>query len=397
MSTVFKYTAYDSDGEKRKGEIVASDVQEAENRLIKDGLSPLSVKAVAQGGLFSNSVSLADIEQSTNQLAILLNNGLKVDRALTVLVNSCGKNAVAGIWSSILDDVKKGTELSVAIKEREAIFSGLYAEMVRIGESTGNLANIFSRLADNLAFQIGLKKKVIQAATYPFFILIVCVVAIVAIFNFVVPSMSSVFSSMETIPGYTQALLDMSSWMQANQQYLLLFIVAGIGFLAIAMKNPEHKRAAQQRLLKLPGVNRVALKVDRIRFATALQLTLESGVNLSGALELSSKTVLNTVLQRRLDAVGKQIASGHGLADALRKLDFFDELSLSLIAVGEESGSLDNSFSEIASRARNDFESWLMKFTSLLEPLLILIMGGIVGSVVVTMLLSIVSINDVSF
>ncbi|RZF79166.1 type II secretion system F family protein [Pseudoalteromonas sp. CO325X] len=397
MSSVFKYVAYDSEGEKRKGEVVAVNESEAESMLIGEGLSPLSITEATRGGIFDNTITLADIEQSTSQMAILLNNGLKVDRALSVLVQSCGKSAIAGLWSSVLDDVKKGTDLSAAIKERESVFTSLYAEMVKIGESTGNLSNIFSRLADNLAFQIALKKKVIQAATYPFFILIVCVVAILAIFNFVVPSMSSVFSSMETIPSYTQVLLDTSSWMRNNQQYLFAALVTLIVLFVFSIRNPEYKKALQQRFIKLPGVKRVVVKVDRIRYATALQLTLESGVNLSGALDLSSRTVLNEMLQKRLIHVGKQIASGNSLADSLRTLDFFDELSLSLIAVGEESGSLDNSFSEIASRARNDFESWLMKFTALLEPLLILIMGGLVGSVVVTMLLSIVSINDVSF
>lgn len=128
-----------------------------------------------------------------------------------------------------------------------------------------------------------------------------------------------------------------------------------------------------------------------------MQLTLESGVSLSSSLELASETVINPQLSDKLKKTKVEVSSGESISGAVAKLKLFDEISLSLITVGEESGNLEMSFSEISRRSRQSFEQWLMKFTALLEPLLILIMGGIVGSVVIVMLLSIVSMNDVSF
>ena len=237
----------------------------------------------------------------------------------------------------------------------------------------------------------------LQAISYPFFILLVCVSAIWAIFNFVVPSMSTMFESMEEVPSYTQFLLNLSAGVQQYQIHAVilfcLVVFSGVYFF----NQPKTRNSFIAFMVKLPLIKGVTNKADRIRFATALQLTLESGVSLSSALKLAGETVIDVQLKQKLAVIAAQVSSGSQLSDGLQTANFFDDIALSLIAVGEESGTLDNSFREIASRSRQNFESWLMRFTALLEPLLILIMGGVVGSVVIIMLLSIVSINDVSF
>jgi type II secretory pathway component PulF len=269
--------------------------------------------------------------------------------------------------------------------------------MVRIGESTGNLPIVFTRLSENLRFQIGLRSKVLQAISYPFFILLVCMSAIWAIFNFIVPSMSSMFESMDEVPSYTQFLLNVSQNVQNYQLHALVFVVAIISLSVYFLKQHKTREKFIAVVVKLPLIKSVTAKADRIRFATALQLTLESGVNLSSALKLAGETVIDLGLKNKLAVIARQVSTGKQLSDSLQQIRLFDDVALSLIAVGEESGTLANSFREIASRSRQNFENWLMKFTALLEPLLILIMGGVVGSVVIIMLLSIVSINDVSF
>lgn len=397
MSQLFKYQAYDASGAKQKGELRALDLADAQTKVEQLGLTPLSVSPVGQSILGQKNVKLSDIEQSTNQLSILLKNGLKVDKALSVLVKSSGSSPIAEVWSGILDEVKKGKELSSALEERNDLFNNMYCEMVRIGENTGNLPTIFSRLAESLKFQSDLKKKVTQAATYPGFIFLVCITAIFAIFNFIVPSMSSTFSAMEDVPSYTQFLLDASEFVQLYQIHMLVVLVLIIFSIMYALQNVEYRQKLIAYLITLPVIRGIAKQVDRIRFTTAIHLTLESGVSLSVALSLAAKTVVSKQLEKSLVNTGEQVATGSSLTKAIESVGLYDELALSLINVGEESGSLPNSFKEIASRSREQFESWLIRFTALLEPLLILIMGGIVGSVVVVMLLSIVSINDVAF
>nr|WP_275423244.1 type II secretion system F family protein [Pseudoalteromonas sp. MMG022] len=342
-------------------------------------------------------VSLNELEQSTSQLSTLLHNGLRVDKALEVLAQSNRNSALGQVWSLVLNEIKQGAVLSDALASRPDIFSTLYIEMVRIGEATGNLPQVFARLSQNLEFQSALRSKVIQASTYPLFILVVCLTAIWAIFNFVIPSMSSMFDNGAAVPQYTQLLLDMSSWVQNYQVHLLVSILlAGVGLYS-ALQKASLRSALFASVIKFPIVKQIVNHSDRIKFSTALQLTLESGVSLSDSLELAMQTVANPNLQTKLGKVATVVSSGGVLSHELKHLGLYDEVAVSLVTVGEESGSLASSFNEIAKRSRNSFESWLTKFTALLEPLLILIMGGVVGSVVIIMLLSIVSMNDVSF
>lgn len=396
MSQLFRYKAYDRSGKNEVGEINAVNKAEAERLLIQKNLLVINISPIKLNS-HSNKVSLSDIEQSTEQLAILLNNGLKIDKALEVLARTNSKSGIGRVWNSILDEIKKGKSLSESIETQVDIFSSLYCEMVKIGESTGNLPIVFTRLSENLRFQIGLRSKVLQAISYPFFILLVCVSAIWAIFNFVVPSMSTMFESMEEVPSYTQLLLDVSDGVQQYQLHavVVVFLLIFTGIYLFNQAKTRNKFIAF--MVKLPLIKGVTNKADRIRFATALQLTLESGVNLSSALKLAGETVIDVELKQKLSTIASQVSSGGQLSTGLQSANLFDDVALSLVAVGEESGTLANSFREIASRARQNFESWLMRFTALLEPLLILIMGGVVGSVVIVMLLSIVSINDVSF
>jgi len=396
LSQLFRYKAYDRSGKNEVGEINAVNKAEAERLLIQKNLLVINISPIKLNS-HSNKVSLSDIEQSTEQLAILLNNGLKIDKALEVLARTNSKSGIGRVWNSILDEIKKGKSLSESIETQVDIFSSLYCEMVKIGESTGNLPIVFTRLSENLRFQIGLRSKVLQAISYPFFILLVCVSAIWAIFNFVVPSMSTMFESMEEVPSYTQLLLDVSDGVQQYQLHavVVVFLLIFTGIYLFNQAKTRNKFIAF--MVKLPLIKGVTNKADRIRFATALQLTLESGVNLSSALKLAGETVIDVELKQKLSTIASQVSSGGQLSTGLQSANLFDDVALSLVAVGEESGTLANSFREIASRARQNFESWLMRFTALLEPLLILIMGGVVGSVVIVMLLSIVSINDVSF
>jgi len=396
VSLLFSYQAYNRTGKPEKGEISASSIAEAQLMLSEQGLLVLKVSEVKLNDRTSR-VKLGDIEQSTEQLAILLNNGLKIDKALTVLSRTNSKSGIGRVWKTILEEIKKGKSLSEAIEFRADIFSTLYCEMVKIGESTGNLPKVFTRLSENLRFQIALKNKVMQAISYPIFILLVCVSAIWAIFNFVVPSMSSMFESMEEVPSYTQFLLDVSNNVQQYQVHFLVLLAITAMSCFYMLSQYKTRQKFLSFLVKLPLIKGITTKSDRIRFATALQLTLESGVNLSSALKLASETVISVDLKHDLQIISQQVSAGSDLSSTLQAVKLYDDIALSLITVGEESGTLANSFREIASRSRDSFETWLMKFTALLEPLLILVMGGVVGSVVIIMLLSIVSINDVSF
>ncbi|KXI28149.1 type II secretion system F family protein [Paraglaciecola hydrolytica] len=400
MTELFRYTAFYQDGRKKQGEVNAVNESDADAKIRRDGLIPVSIKKLNSDAISSSlfqSVSSSDIEQSTRQLALLLDSGLRIDKAIEVLSKTSKNSLMKTIWKLVGADISEGHELNKALYKHPQVFDSLYCEMVHIGESTGTLPAIFDRLAENIKFQNDLRKKVVQASVYPMFILVVCLVAILAIFNFVIPSMSGVFSSMSEIPGYTQALLDFSQWVQDYQLTMLIVAICMSIGLFFVWKQHRYREKLIKYVFKLPLVSSLVRRVDRIRFSTAMHLTLSSGLNLSEALLLSANTVLSDELKQELLIFSNNVSSGQAISNSIENVHLYDELAVSLIRVGEESGNLTSSFKEITTVGRQNFEDWVLRFTVLLEPLLILVMGGIVGSVVITMLLSIVSINDVSF
>lgn len=396
MSIQFKYKAYDSGGNLVQGVMSAETNAAATLELKKQGLIPLSL--TAQRTTSSNSkVSSHHIEEITSELALLLKSGLQINTALEVLVGIAPNQGCHRLISDLLDRVNHGGELWKAMSEHPKVFDTLYVQMVKIGESSGRLPQIFEKLASNLLFQRELSKKVTQAMIYPAFIFGVCLISVVAIFNFVVPSMSSLFESLTEIPSYTQFLISASEWMQNYQLFLFAGVVFGIVAVAKYHKEPWFKSRLDLFLMAAPLTKTAMLLVERIRYSSAMHLMLSSGVPLVDAMKMASLTVNSPSVSSQLVTAHNEVSQGRSIMDALVGIPIFDSISSSLLKVGEETGQLDLIFGEISERARSTFEDWMLKMTAMLEPLMIVFMGGLVGSVVVIMLLSVVSINDISF
>jgi type II secretory pathway component PulF len=398
MSQKFTYKALTATGDKVADYLFAVDEHTARTTLKQQSLIVISLQAETANGFLSyeKKASASDIEQSTNQLATLLENGLRINDALEVLIDTAPSQALGKVWHQVFSDVQAGTSLYKALQKYPELFDVLYLEMTNIAENTGTLPVVFRSLSDNLAFQRDLKSKTIQALTYPMIIFMVCVCAVFAIFNFVIPNMESVFTSANELPGYTVWLLDTSRFVSENN--LLIFtLMAGFVVMIIALWRQESTRQLlMQWVAVVPFLGAMLNKAEQIRFSSAMSLTLKSGLSLSDSLALSIKTLNSTLNKQQLLQAKIKVDNGAPLAESLSSSYFLDRISLSLIKVGEQSGTLDSSFVEVTRRSKTDFESWMIKLTSLLEPLLILIMGGIVGGVVVVMLLSIVSVNDIS-
>lgn len=403
MSSTYIYQAYDSNGGRIDGYIEATSYDNAKHDLKNQKLILISLKEelkkeTSSFTLFERkNISLDELEFLTSELAILLKNGVKIDKSLAILQ----RNKPPGLASQLLRDlyssVKQGHSLSDAMKKYPEIFDSLYINLVRLGEASGDLSTVFVKLSADLKFRSDLKRKIIQSLTYPLVIFAVCILCILFIFNYIVPQMSGLFDGLPELPLYTEILLSVSAWMQSYQWFLFAGIIVGIIALVSAFKNPIAKRALDEYMLKIPFIKGVVLIIERIRFNSALTMMLEAGISIDKALELSSGTVKNRFIRQGLFSAKEQIKKGEKLTTSLQKSPIYPDFYLSLLEVGEESGKLSPVFEEIASRSRTEFESWTDKMTSILEPLLILTMGGIVGSVVVTMLLSIISVNDLGF
>ncbi|EOW3975065.1 type II secretion system F family protein [Vibrio parahaemolyticus] len=395
-SRTYRYKAYDKQGKLVQGTELGKSELDVTVKLKKHSLIPLEVTTLAQTKKIGR-VTGAVIEETTSQLSLLLKSGLKIDKALEVLAENAPNAKIQSILEEVGIGVKQGRELWRCMSEHPTAFPNLYVEMVKIGEASGRLTEVFAKLAENLKFQRELSKKITQAMVYPMFILLVCVVSLVAIFNFVVPSMSGLFESLQEIPVYTQLLLDVSGFVQSYQVHMLAALVVAVIAFIKASENPDFRKRVDGFLAAFPLTRNAVLLVERIRYSASMELMLTSGVDLAKSMSMSTASVKSDALQSQLSKAHDDVSQGRSLVESLSGIQLFDPISLSLIRVGEETGQTGLVFGEINSRSRNQFETWMLKLTAMLEPLMIVIMGGIVGSVVIIMLLSIVSVNDVSF
>lgn len=398
---LFNYKAYDSSGAKTDGQIEATDQAHALELLKKQGLLPSEIKLYQEPGKsvlsFGDKVNLADLEFLTAELSLLLESGVKIDRGIDIIRKTKAKPALAKLLNELNQSIKKGNNLSDACREHPEVFDELYCNLIELGEASGNLSEIFADLAKDLKFKRDLRSKIISSLTYPSVIFFVCILSIVFIFNFIIPKMSSMFADAKDLPWYTQMMLSSSEWMMQYQGLLLIGLIASVFGIIAAAKRPKFLAWWQNTSLKLPVIKTAIVTIERIRFNSGLAMMVKAGVPIDKALGLSAGNIKNHQLRREMEIVKQKVKRGSALTPALKQTSLYPDFFISLLEVGEESGNLERVFNEVANRSRQEFESWTTKMTTLIEPLMILFMGGFVGSVVVVMLLSMVSLNDVGF
>jgi type II secretory pathway component PulF len=397
----FTYVAYDREGARVQGQIEALSLSLANDVLHKRGLLVVSIEkdtVISQEvQFFSRSkVTSKELEYLTGELALLLNSGVTVDRGLGVIRRNSISAPQAKLVANLHDAVRRGQSLSEAM-EGERIFSNLYVNLVQLGEATGTLPDVFARLSEDIKFQSELRQGIVQALTYPAAVCFVCILCVVFIFNYIVPQMGGLFEGLPDIPTYTKVLLNTSEWMVNYQWMLLVGISLGIAAISALIRTPSGAQRFDEILMGVPIFSKVFLLVERIRFNTAISMMLSSGILIDRCLEMAIGSVKSLKLRENLILAKDRVKKGDALASALAISPLYPDFYISLIEVGEESGQLQPVFAELTDRSRREFEAWVSRFTSLLEPLLILFMGGIVGGVVVVMLLSIVSVNDMGF
>jgi type II secretory pathway component PulF len=398
---LFNYKAYDGSGAKVDGQIEAHDQKAALDKLRLQGLLPAEIEEYKTDNSktfsFNDRVTLADLEFLTAELSLLLESGVKIDKGIDIIRKTKAKPAMAKLLNDINQSLKKGGSLSVACREHPEVFDELYCNLIELGEASGNLSEIFADLAKDLKFKRDLRSKIIGSLTYPAVIFFVCMLSVFFIFNFIIPQMASMFSEADNLPWYTQAMLSTSAWMIEYQTWLLVGLVASIAALIYGFKQPTFVVYWQRLSLRLPVISTAVVTIERIRFNSGLSMMLKAGVPIDKALGLSAGNIKNHLLKREMDIAKQKVKRGSALTAALKQSSLYPDFFISLLEVGEESGNLGRVFDEVANRSRAEFESWSSRMTTLIEPLMILFMGVFVGGIVVVMMLSMVSVNDIGF
>jgi len=401
---LFRYEGFDQSGGRVSGTLDADSGEGALRELRARGILPSSIHAADAGrdwraalGIGEDEVSLADLEFLTAELSLLLDSSVRIDRAIGILQRAGKGGAMSRLLNALAADLKSGQQLSAALAANPEVFDRLYINLVALGEASGRLPEVFRGLAAELRFQRELRQKVLAAATYPLVVAGVCVVALLFIFNFVVPNLETLFADATELPWYTALLLNSSAFMQQWQWLVFGALAAGGALVWRFRKAAAVVDFFDRLLLETPGLRDALAMVERIRFASGLGMMLDADLPVDRALTLATGNIRHGTLRREMNAAVDKVKRGEQLSRVLRQTRLFPDYFASLLEVGEEGGELAKVFTEIARRSRDAFSAWALRLTTLLEPLLILIMGLIVGGVVVIMMLSITSVTEVGF
>lgn len=401
--TSFFFKAIASDGKVRTGTLTAETEKFVALELRKQGLTPVYVGLQQQKkGLewtipFVGGNRRRDVLFFTQELATLLNAGIPVDRALSITSELTERPQFRNLVGDVLRILKGGKPLADSLAAHPEYFSELYVNIVRAGEASGSLAVIFERLAEFERTRDELRNYIISSMVYPTLLALVGMGSIFILLNFVVPRFASVFEDSHlTMPLPTKMLLETSRIVKTYGWMVL----AGLAGFVIAMR--VYVQTVSGRLwwdgfrLKIPLLGDALRKAETARFAQAMATLVSNGVPLVQCLSISGAILNNRVIARSLDAVAQGVKRGEGLANPVRKAGQFPPLAGHLLAVGEETGRLDQMFSRMADIYATDTRDSIKRFTSLFEPLIILVMGVLVGALILSMLLAITSINDVA-
>ena len=397
----FKYEAYNKEGLKIQGVMEALDVALVKANLKQEGLVPIQVKEngteqrLFQHFKIKRRIGLSQLEFFSSEISILLKNGIKIDRALDIVRKGVKDEAFRKIVENVYGEIRHGVSLSSALEKESKVFDPLYVTLISIGEKTGKLAEVFSDIEKNLKFRKQVTSKIQQAIFYPSFILAFCILALIFIFDFIIPRFSALFDAGISIPLYTQLLMDVSSFFRTYQVGIFVGLAAGLLVLARVARTEPFKKALDFVLYRTPAVSSLVMNLENLRFSTALRVLLQNNILIDEALGYAVDAVGNRYFRKRIRFLQKDIKQGSELSHMLAKTYFFPPGFISLIEVGEHSGNLAEIFQELEERFRIRFEENVARFTTLIEPLLILIMGCIVGSIVIAMLMSIVSLQDI--
>lgn len=397
----FAYQARDSSGKMTSGVQEALNEDNAINTLMARGLMVLSIQQKASSKALrpASKVSETDLVLFTRQLATMVDAGLPLVSALTALYEQADPKKQAGlrrIVGEVSAQVQQGDTFNEAISKHPAIFSRLYIAMVKAGESGGLLAEILDRLAGFLESAARLKKKIKSAMTYP--VIVICIAIAITTFLIVrvVPVFGEIFADFgANLPGPTQFLLDLSAFVRGNW-WIILLAVGGVIFGIRAFVKTERGRQLWDTYkLKLPVFGPLVHKICMTRFARTFAQLIRSGVPILEVMSIVGDTAGNYQVEAAIRGVAADVEKGDHLTAALTRHPIFPPMLCRMVSAGESTGKIDQMLEKMADFWDEEIEAILDALTSLIEPLLIVVLGVIVGGIVIAMFLPIFKLNDV--
>jgi general secretion pathway protein F len=396
MST-FNYTALDNLGKKKKGVLSAQSEREA-RKFIKDlNLTPITVTQSEGIRGIKSKVKNKDIVIMTRQIATLLEANTSIIDALKITADQLNNKDLITILYSLREDVIQGKRLGQSMMKYPGVFDNTYSSLVTAGDSSGNLDTIFNKLADYLEESASIRQKVISALTYPFILVGFSIIVIISLLVFVLPQVINQFiKAGAELPLITKLLLGLS-----NNIFIILFIILAI-YIGLALlykkfiSEENNHISAHKQFLKIPLIGNFILTSEIERFSSTMALIMESGTNLDTALDESAKVFNNKYLNSLIIEAKNDVIEGKDFIYTLNQTNIFPDIFIQLISSGYKSGNLIKMFHKSSDFLKNEIETKRSIFLSLLEPLVIIFMGGFIMLIVLAILIPIMQMNTLS-
>ncbi|WP_333874301.1 type II secretion system F family protein [Methylobacter sp.] len=403
---LFAYKAVNSLGETEEGVRDAVDEQHLIATLQTEGYIPIRViPASAKSflglklGIKQSKLSPKDIALFTGELATLLESGLPLDKSLLVLMDLTEDNErVTKLIGRVLEKVKGGSTLADALEKQSGIFSKFYLNMIRAGEAGGSLGEVLTRLAEYLERSRELKETVSTALIYPAILLIMSLASLFVMLTFVVPQFSEMFESAgKALPVSTQIVVGLAEWLQSYWWVLILGVLLITSYMNLQMADPVKKKVWDGRFLKLPLAGTIILNKETANISRTLGTLLGNGVSILSALVIVRETVDNLVLAAAIQDTEEQLKQGRNMSDALLEKGIFPKMAMQMIKMGEETGRLEEMLLRVATIYDKQLRVSIQRLLALLEPALIISLGLMIAGIIVSILLAILSVNDLAF
>ena len=399
---IFNYSGIDRTGKEIKNTISSENLNQAKSKIRSMGVMLINIKEQKSNGpkqrgfsSFGNSVSIQDLSLMTRQLATLIRAKIQVVEAFSALVDQTENPKLKVVLSEIKQKVNEGSSLANALSDYPKIFNNVYTNMVEAGESSGTLEVVLLRLADFTEGQLKLKNKIKGSMTYPIIMMIVGTVMMGVIFVFVIPKITKIFVSMKKeLPIQTQICIWISDFLKGYWWLVIGVVFFGFLFLKKYIATNKGKSRWDKLLLKLPIVSELVTMINVSRFCSTLATLLNSGVPILTAMKIVKNLIANVHMQKAVEDARINVSEGASIASPLQKSGLFPPMVVHMVNLGEKSGELEPMLRIVAENYEDQVEAKLSGLTSILEPIMMVVMGMAVAFIVFSVVVPMMELNS---
>ncbi|HEK25140.1 MAG TPA: type II secretion system F family protein [Hydrogenobaculum sp.] len=391
----FEYVSLDKTGKEIRGILSANSIQEAKTKLKETGLIIVKVEPKKEG-IFTSTQKISDDELYTisKEMSVLLNSGIVIDRALKMVIDSIEQEKLKLFLENILKDVKGGKSLSSAFEEKK-MFDSLVITMLKVGETTGNLKDAFDNIAQYTDFRIKFRNEIRNAMAYPMFLVFASFVTLVAIFKLIIPRFFSIFgSNPKHLPFVSRILYEFSKNLNTKTELIFTGLLIGIYMLSKYFQLNLYRRFANY-FIYAPILGNLIIQIELSKFSYAMYAMLKNGVEFIKALDLATNVIKNDFIREDFKKASPKIREGKSIGDAFEELRFVPPIFKGMVKVGEESGNMKDMFYELYSLFDEKLKNTIKRVLSLVEPIIITVMGLIVGTIVVSLMLTVMNVSNI--